>query len=303
MTVSRTAGDADLSVSGGSSLSFTPSDWNTPQTVTLSAAEDADAVNGTATITVASAGLSSVDVTASEADNDTMANRAPIADAGGPYVIAEGQELALNASGSHDPDVGDMIMRYDWDLDGDGDFDDLSSADPVYVVTWPTLISLGIEDGPDVRSVSVRVSDILGEHDIATAELTLVNAAPSATVSAPTDGFQGVRGQIRSFTLEATDPSPVDEASSFSYTIDWGDGSPWDNVTGGSTAIANHVYQSAGAYTIVLTVADKDGLPSIAPVSLAVTIVAVELQGDKLAIGGTTANDSVVVTQGVDVVQ
>ena len=73
VTVSRTAGDADLSVSGGSSLSFTPSDWNTPQTVTLGAADDADAVNGTATITVASAGLSSVDVTASEADNDTQA--------------------------------------------------------------------------------------------------------------------------------------------------------------------------------------------------------------------------------------
>ena len=73
VTVARTAGDADLSVSGGVSLSFTSSDWNTPQTVTLGAAEDADAVNGTATITVASAGLTSVDVTANEVDNDTQA--------------------------------------------------------------------------------------------------------------------------------------------------------------------------------------------------------------------------------------
>ncbi len=36
----------DITVSGGSSLTFTPDNWNTPQTVTLRAAEDADYENG-----------------------------------------------------------------------------------------------------------------------------------------------------------------------------------------------------------------------------------------------------------------
>ena len=41
--------------------------------MTVGAAEDADAANGTATIPVSSAGLTNVDVTANEVDNDTQA--------------------------------------------------------------------------------------------------------------------------------------------------------------------------------------------------------------------------------------
>ena len=40
--------------------------------MTLGAAEDADAVNGTAKFTVSSAGLTSQTVTANEVDNDTQ---------------------------------------------------------------------------------------------------------------------------------------------------------------------------------------------------------------------------------------
>ncbi len=46
VNVTRTSGDTDLSVSGGGTLTFTTANWNIPQTVTLSAAEDADTVNG-----------------------------------------------------------------------------------------------------------------------------------------------------------------------------------------------------------------------------------------------------------------
>nr|WP_307836806.1 glycoside hydrolase family 6 protein [Acrocarpospora phusangensis] len=74
VTVSSTAaagGDTNLTVSGGSSLTFTSANWNTPQNVTVAAAEDADTTNGTRNITVASSGLTSVTVAATEADNDT----------------------------------------------------------------------------------------------------------------------------------------------------------------------------------------------------------------------------------------
>ncbi len=72
VNVTRTSGDTDLTVSGGGTLTFTTANWNTPQTVTLSAAEDADTVNGTAVFAVASSGLTSVNVNATEADNDTQ---------------------------------------------------------------------------------------------------------------------------------------------------------------------------------------------------------------------------------------
>ena len=70
VSVSRTAGDSDISVTGGANLIFTTSNWNSYQTVTLSAAEDPDNVNGSTTITCASAGSSSRTVTATETDNE-----------------------------------------------------------------------------------------------------------------------------------------------------------------------------------------------------------------------------------------
>jgi cellulose 1,4-beta-cellobiosidase len=72
VSVTNTAGggDSDITVSAGASLTFTTSNWQTPQTVTLAAAQDTDTTNGTRSITVASSGLPSVTVTATEADND-----------------------------------------------------------------------------------------------------------------------------------------------------------------------------------------------------------------------------------------
>ncbi len=67
---SRSIGDADLSVSDGATLAFTTANWNAPQTVTLSAMEDADAANGSATFALDSAGLTTVNVTATKASND-----------------------------------------------------------------------------------------------------------------------------------------------------------------------------------------------------------------------------------------
>ena len=66
----RTAGDSDLNVTGGTSLVFTPANWNSTQNVTVSANEDGDALDGQATITASSPGINSVAVTVNESDND-----------------------------------------------------------------------------------------------------------------------------------------------------------------------------------------------------------------------------------------
>ena len=72
VSVARASGDTDLSVSGGASLTFTSTNWNTAQTVTLAAAEDVDLANGSAVFEVTSTGLTTVSVTGTEADNDTQ---------------------------------------------------------------------------------------------------------------------------------------------------------------------------------------------------------------------------------------
>ncbi len=57
----RTAGATCITVSGGASLTFTPTNWNTDQTVTLAAATGC---SGSATVGVSGTGLTTVNVTA-----------------------------------------------------------------------------------------------------------------------------------------------------------------------------------------------------------------------------------------------
>ena len=70
VTVSRVSGDTNITVQSGTSLVFNASNWNTYQTVTLSATEDADTVNSTAVIRCSATGLTNTDVAATEQDND-----------------------------------------------------------------------------------------------------------------------------------------------------------------------------------------------------------------------------------------
>ncbi|GAB3647911.1 glycoside hydrolase family 48 protein [Glycomyces tarimensis] len=65
VTTTRSGGSGDLSVAQGASLNFGPSNWDDPQSVTISAADDAA---GSATFTVAADGFTPVEVTATVAD-------------------------------------------------------------------------------------------------------------------------------------------------------------------------------------------------------------------------------------------
>jgi len=72
VSVSRTAGDTDITVQSGSSLTFKPGSWNDFQTVTLAAAQDDDAQNGTATIGISAPGLTAREIQAKEIDDDGL---------------------------------------------------------------------------------------------------------------------------------------------------------------------------------------------------------------------------------------
>lgn len=71
VTAARASGDSDITVSGGSSLVFTIANSSLNQTVILAAAQDADTTAGSAVIALTSPALNTVNVTATEADNDT----------------------------------------------------------------------------------------------------------------------------------------------------------------------------------------------------------------------------------------
>jgi len=70
VTSQRNSGDGDLTVTSGATLLFTPTNWALPQTVVVSAGADADAIDGTATISIAAPGWVGATVNATESDDD-----------------------------------------------------------------------------------------------------------------------------------------------------------------------------------------------------------------------------------------
>ena len=73
VNVARTAGDTDITVAGGASLTFTPSNYATPRSVTIAAAADPDTVDDVATITVTSPGLAPHTVSVTAKDTSGLA--------------------------------------------------------------------------------------------------------------------------------------------------------------------------------------------------------------------------------------
>lgn len=90
------------------------------------------------------------------------------ADAGGPYVIAAGETLTLDASGSWNPDY---ITSYSWDLDNDGIYE-TDGGGPLCVLSYAYLASLGLDvGGPyDIR---LKVTDVPPLFDTAYSQLTI----------------------------------------------------------------------------------------------------------------------------------
>ncbi|MBC9713158.1 glycoside hydrolase family 9 protein [Streptomyces sp. TRM66268-LWL] len=71
VTVARSSGDQDLTVTAGATLVFTPANWASAQQVSVSAAQDSDAAAGSATFTVGGTGVREAVFTATESDDDT----------------------------------------------------------------------------------------------------------------------------------------------------------------------------------------------------------------------------------------
>src|SRR5205823_15128625 len=72
VSVARTSGGSNISVSSGANLTFTSANWNSPQTVILSSPADTDTVNSTATVTISSLGLVSQTVAVTAVDIDVQ---------------------------------------------------------------------------------------------------------------------------------------------------------------------------------------------------------------------------------------
>lgn len=172
-------------------------------------------------------------------DIDPM-NPSPVADAGGPYNANEGEQVQLSAARSVDP-VDNQALTYEWDLDGDGNFDDSIGANTI--VSFP-------DDG--VYLLNVRVTDPQGKSDIDSARIVVRNVVPrvdAVTTDSPID-----EGGLLTVSVVAQDPG----ADVLTYDFDWDGDGIYDDV-GSQQNRAQHQYFDDGHYTARVRVSDDDG--------------------------------------------
>ncbi len=185
-------------------------------------------------------------------DLDTVAS--VVARAGGPYSAAEGALVLLDGSASYDRNGS--IVAYDWDLDGDGAFDDAHTA--------TTTIRFQDEG---TYAVQLRVRDNHGEVDSDRTLVTVTNAPPQLTL--PPTGAS-VEGQVLALVgVGVVDPGAADVLSA---SVSWGDGAPPEpaTITAGAL-VAQHRYRDDGSFAAEICVSDGDGGQACASVPVEVT--------------------------------
>ena len=123
VSVSWLSGDPDISVLTGSSLTFTPSGWNSYQPVTLAAAPDADLLNGSATVRLSADWLAPADITVTEDDKAQCATIVTLPDINGNgfaelAVLQRNVTTGVNYVYVKDSKTGALIRRVSFGVNG-----------------------------------------------------------------------------------------------------------------------------------------------------------------------------------------
>lgn len=101
----------------------------------------------------------------------------PFADAGGPYIVSPSRSLSLNGSGSLPSGAG-TITTYEWDLNDDGVFGDVTGPMPSAISFQDLQDVWDMDFGPN--PVHLRVTDSADETATASTTVYLVLAVPTA---------------------------------------------------------------------------------------------------------------------------
>jgi hypothetical protein len=184
-------------------------------------------------------------------------NRAPKAEAGGPYTGYEGSAVVLDGSGSTDPDNNTLQFR--WDFANDGTWDTPWSLNPKTPHTW----------GDDYTGkVALQITD--GNlTDIDTASVTILDVLPSGSLTIISQQHEG---SAITFAAHVTDPGSddlflrwtwgygaADEYSTYYNNGVGPDPYPSPDINPRDiTDTKSHTYGDNGAFVVTVFVRDDD---------------------------------------------
>ena len=188
-------------------------------------------------------------------------NKPPTAAINSPSTIVTGSAATFTATAS-DPDG--QVTKYEWDFNGDGNYDDgLGSARP-----WTFLL-------PGPATVGLRVTDNDGATGFAE-KLVTVGNRPPVVVVAP---FNATPQRNEIITLDASEAAGTTDPDGSISKWEWdlnGDGDYTDVGVDKLGAIVTHTYTTLGAKKVKVRVTDSSPLTSTnrtATKELALTVV------------------------------
>ena len=155
------------------------------------------------------------------------------------YIVLENNDLSLSAAASYDSDIncGDSIVSYEWDLNGDGQFNsadgDIVAGDPkanvsVLNLSWLELSSklqwpANRRTFEPVNLITLRVTDSFGAQSTATTQVIIFKAEPEAYFDqrpnpAPIDEVRG-RVEVTLDARESYSPMPNGEIVKYEWDL------------------------------------------------------------------------------------
>jgi RHS repeat-associated protein len=167
-----------------------------------------------------------------------LANRPPIADAGGPYIGEVDQPVTVDGSQSYDPD--NDPLTYTWNYD--------TTTGPLDGVQVSFTF-----DAVGTYEVTLTVEDGNGGSDTVTVEIVIT--PPNEP---PVSAFTAEAFLWNNLTFDGTASYDPEGRPLTSWEWDFGDGV---TTTG---AMVSHLYASAGDYIVTLTVTDDKGAIGVA---------------------------------------
>jgi PKD repeat protein len=184
-------------------------------------------------------------------------NRPPVADAGANQEVEEGEEVEFDASGTTDPDVGDILM-YEWDF---GDGSPTESGEDLIAPTH-TYSDNGI------YTVTLTVTDdhLASDGDVMT--VTVINVAPICIGS---NNGPVSEGSVATVSISSVfDPGTDD---TFTYYFDWDNDMSWE-ISGSPNPTADYTWYDNSDFQVRIGVEDDDGGMGTATTTVEVTNVA-----------------------------
>lgn len=176
----------------------------------------------------------------------TVPDVAPTARAGGPYTATPGTATTLDGAGSSTP-AGTSMTRFEWDVDGDGAFDDAVGPAPSVAFTAA---------GP--RLVGLLVTNSLGRQSVSygTVGVTRAGRAPVLSGASPDTGSNVLSvGTPLTFAVTAADPDG--NTVGYSWFVDGVESSP-----SGSAFRYAPGAEDVGIHVVEVHVSDGTGQPA-----------------------------------------